>query len=95
MAPRWRAWQRISSGQDDITPIEVARGRIGVGANQLRLQRERLERLRPLFAQASSLLLHGIIVQSRTVPSMVVLVGDEQVPLDAEEDSGPEGVKEI
>src|SRR6266581_1725245 len=88
-------WQRISSGQDDITPIEVARGRIGVGANQLRLQRERLERLRPLFAQASSLLLHGIIVQSRTVPSMVVLVGDEQVPLDAEEDSGPEGVKEI
>jgi hypothetical protein len=88
-------WQQISSEPDDLPPIEVARGRASVGAHQLRLQRERLERLRPLFAQASSLLLHGIIVQSRTVPSMVVRVGDEEVPLDAEEDSDPEGVKEI
>lgn len=88
-------WQQLSSGPDDNTPIQGARGRAGVGANQLRLQRERLERLRPLLAQASSLLLHGIIVQSRTVPSMVVLVGGEKVPLDAEEDSGPEDIKEI
>ena len=53
---------------------------------QLRTQRERLERLRPLLAQGSASLLHGIIVQSRTIPSMVARVGDESLPLDAEED---------
>jgi len=45
-----------------------------------------LERLRPLLAQASASLLHGIIIQSRTVPSMAIRVGGEEVPLDAEED---------
>jgi len=53
---------------------------------QLKQQRERLEKLRPLLAQASASLLHGIIVQSRTVPSMAIRVGLEDVPLDAEED---------
>lgn len=49
-------------------------------------QRERLERLRPLLAQGSALLLRGIVIQSRTLPSMVIQIGDETVPLDAEED---------
>ena len=49
-------------------------------------QRELLERLRPLLSQAAASLLHGIIIQSRTVPSMVARVGTEEVPLDAEED---------
>ena len=53
---------------------------------QLQQQREYMERLRPLFAQASASLLHGIIAQSRTVPSMAVRIGPEEVPLDAEED---------
>ncbi len=55
-------------------------------SEQLLIQRERLERLRPLLAQASVSLLHGIIIQSRTVPSMAIRIGDELVPLDAEED---------
>ena len=55
-------------------------------AEQLRMQRERLQRLRPLLAQASASLMHGIIVQSRTVPSMVVSIHGETVPLDAEAD---------
>jgi ATP-dependent RNA helicase HelY len=59
-----------------------AKGRI----EQLSIQRERMERLRPLLAQAASSLLHGIIIQSRTVPSMAIRIGDELVPLDAEED---------
>lgn len=59
---------------------------------QLRIQRERLERLRTLLAQAASSLLHGIIVQSRTVPSMVAQVGNEEVPLDAEEDRDSQGL---
>ncbi|WP_376796230.1 DEAD/DEAH box helicase [Thermogemmatispora sp.] len=52
-------------------------------------QYERLTRLRPLFAQASALLMRGIILQSRTVPSMVARVDGEELPLDAEEDSDP------
>jgi superfamily II RNA helicase len=61
---------------------------------QLRLQRERLEKLRPLLAQAATSLLHGIIVQSRTVPSMAVQIGPEKVLLDAEEDRDPQGVSD-
>jgi hypothetical protein len=59
---------------------------------QLHIQRERLERLRTLLAQAASSLLHGIIVQSRTVPSMVAQVGNEEIPLDAEEDRDSHGL---
>ena len=59
---------------------------------QLHIQRERLERLRILLAQAASSLLHGIIVQSRTVPSMVAQVGNEEIPLDAEEDRDSQGL---
>ena len=58
-------------------------------AVQLRVYREHLERLRPLLAQASASLLRGIIIQSRTLPSMVARVGAEEVPLDAEEDIDP------
>jgi hypothetical protein len=53
---------------------------------QLRSQREHLERLRPLLAQGASSLMHGIIVQSRTIPSMVAQIAGETLPLDAEED---------
>jgi ATP-dependent RNA helicase HelY len=58
-------------------------------AEQLQAQRELLQRLRPLFSQAVAALLHGIIVQSRTVPSMVVRLGEQTLPLDAEEDRDP------
>ncbi len=61
---------------------------------QLRVQRESLERLRPLLAHASASLFHGIIVQSRTVPSMVARVGTEEVPLDAEEDRDAHGLND-
>src|SRR6266566_3554575 len=55
-------------------------------AEQLVIQRERMERLRPMLAQASTSLLRWIIVQSRTVPSMAISISDEEIPLDAEED---------
>ncbi|MGH2497105.1 MAG: DEAD/DEAH box helicase [Ktedonobacteraceae bacterium] len=64
-------------------------------AAQLRLYREHLERLRPILAQASISLLRGIIIQSRTLPSMVARVGDEEVPLDAEEDVDPQDVVDV
>ncbi len=59
-------------------------------AAQLQLYREHLERLRPMLAQASASLLRGIIIQSRTLPSMVARVGNEDIPLDAEEDIDPQ-----
>lgn len=61
-------------------------------SEQLLILRERLERLRPLLGQAISSLLHGIIVQSRTVPSMTAYVDNEEVPLDAEEDRDAQGL---
>jgi ATP-dependent RNA helicase HelY len=63
-------------------------------AIQLQTYRERLERLRPLLAQASVSLMRGIIIQSRTVPSMVAYVAGEELPLDAEEDTDPQDVIE-
>jgi ATP-dependent RNA helicase HelY len=59
---------------------------------QLLVQRERLEHLQPLLADASASLLRGIILQSRTVPSMVARVGTEVIPLDAEEDRDTRGL---
>src|SRR6266700_2171641 len=63
-------------------------------AIQLQTYRERLERLRPQLAQASASLMRGIIIQSRTVPSMVAYVAGEELPLDAEEDTDPQDVIE-
>ena len=61
---------------------------------QLNSQREHLERLRPLLGQASASLRHGIIIQSRTVPSMVATIGDVSIPLDAEEDRDAHGLND-
>jgi len=59
---------------------------------ELQQQRERLAALRPLFAQAASSLLRGIIIQSRMVPSMSVQIEDSVLPLDAEEDRDSTGL---
>ncbi|HVB75553.1 MAG TPA: DEAD/DEAH box helicase [Ktedonobacteraceae bacterium] len=58
-------------------------------AAQLQVYREYMERLRPMLAQAAASLLRGIIIQSRTLPSMVAQIDGEEVPLDAEEDLDP------
>jgi superfamily II RNA helicase len=60
----------------------------------LQTYRERLEHLRPLLAQASASLLRGIVIQSRTVPSMVAYVVGEELPLDSEADTDPQDVIE-
>ncbi len=82
-------WERPSPLlTEGRTSASYARTRI----QQLQIQRERLEHLRPLLAEASASLLRGIIVQSRTVPSMVASVGTEVIPLDAEEDRDARGL---
>ncbi len=84
-------WEQVTPVMMDGVMDERAVNR---RTEQLRQQRERLERIRPLLAQASSSLLRGIIIQSRTVPSMVARVGDETLPLDAEEDRDSQGLSD-
>lgn len=88
-------WEQVSLVMTDgvMNERNVA-GRTRERTLQLQTQRERLTKLRPLLAQSAQSLLRGIILQSRTVPSMVARVGDEEVPLDAEEDAEPDEMKE-
>src|SRR5438874_1513172 len=86
-------WEQASPVlTDGVVDDRTSAGRTRNRAEQLRTQREHMERLRPMLAQASSSLLRGIIIQSRTVPSMAAQVGDEELPLDAEEDLDPQDI---
>src|SRR2546421_669707 len=86
-------WEQASPVLTDVVVDERASaGRTRNRAEQLRTQREHMERLRPMLAQASSSLLRGIIIQSRTTPSMAAQVGGEELPLDAEEDLDPQDI---
>ncbi len=85
-------WEQTASSTSDESQANAHRKRTMRRANQLQVYRERLEHLRPLLAQASSSLLRGIIIQSRTVPSMVAYVEGEELPLDAEADTDPHDV---
>lgn len=76
-------WEQYSP---TLTEGVVSEAQVRKKIEELRSQREHLERLRPLLAQGSSALMHGIIVQSRTIPSMVTQIAGETLPLDAEED---------
>lgn len=67
----------------------AARQRAEQHAERLKIYRARLEHLRPLFAQASLALKRGIILQSRTVPSMIARVEEEEIPVDNAEDIDP------
>jgi ATP-dependent RNA helicase HelY len=80
-------WEQINPVlTDGLLSEQTTSARSQNHVDLLLRQRGRLDRLRPLIAQASASLLHGIIVQSRTVPSMVARLENEGVPLDAEED---------
>ncbi|HEV7236460.1 MAG TPA: hypothetical protein VGN15_09780, partial [Ktedonobacteraceae bacterium] len=86
-------WEHMSPLlTEGVVNERSAAGRARNYSEQMRIQRERMERLRPMLAQAAMALLHGIIVQSRTVPSMAVRLGSEEIPLDAEADSEPEDI---
>src|SRR6266513_1450466 len=86
-------WEQASPVlTDGVVDERTSAGRSRNRAEQLRTQREHMERLRPMLAQASSSLLRGIIIQSRTVPSMAAQIGGEELPLDAEEDLDPQDI---
>jgi ATP-dependent RNA helicase HelY len=84
----------IQESDTGESPLTTHKKQIRRRAIQLQTFRERLERLRPLLAQASASLMRGIIIQSRTIPSMVAYVAGEELPFDAEEDIDPQDVIE-
>lgn len=84
-----------ADGQPDQRS-HTARQRAEQHAERLKIYRTRLEHLRPLFAQAGLALKRGIILQSRTVPSMIARVEEEEIPVDNAEDIDPlDMVKEV
>ncbi|HLZ60963.1 MAG TPA: DEAD/DEAH box helicase, partial [Ktedonosporobacter sp.] len=63
------AWEQPSPVMTEgVVNEKTATSQTRKRVEQLQGQREHLEKLRPLLAQGSSSLLHGIIIQSRTVP---------------------------
>jgi superfamily II RNA helicase len=86
-------WEHASPLMTDGVIAEQSSAYTKNRVEQLQSQRVRLEHLRPLLAQAATSLLHGIIVQSRTIPSMVTTSTlTEVLPLDAEEDRDMQGL---
>ncbi len=71
-----RLWQ-TGEAQSEVERIR---------ALQIQAARASLEELRPRLGAAAKGLTRGIVLQSRTVPSMAVQVAEETVPLDMEED---------
>jgi superfamily II RNA helicase len=90
----WEPDQPVDGEPDQRS--HSARQRAEQHAERLKIYRARLERLRPLFAQAGLALKRGIILQSRTVPSMIARVEEEEIPVDNAEDIDPlDMVKEV
>lgn len=90
----WETQQAVSDESDARS--HATRQQDEQHAERLKIYRTRLELLRPLFAQASLALKRGIILQSRTVPSMIARVEEEAIPVDNAEDIDPlDMVKEI
>lgn len=88
-------WQPTRLAEHELKQLShVARRRAEEYATRLQMYRERLDRLRPLLAQAATILKRGIILQSRTVPSMIARVEEEEIPLDNAEDIEPLDVVE-
>src|SRR5581483_5158615 len=80
-------WEPIQFDSAELEHFShAARKRAEQHAERLSMYRARLEHLRPQFAQAIELLKRGIILQSRTVPSMIARVDEEELPVANAED---------
>jgi hypothetical protein len=81
-----RLWQPTIPAEDSS---HAATRKAQEYAERLQNYKARLEQLRPSLAQASTTLKRGIILQSRTVPSMIARVEEEEIPVDNTEDIDP------
>lgn len=85
-------WEQPTPSEEEEEPVQhshAERRKEQEHAERLQIYKTRLERLRPLLSQASLSLKRGIILQSRTVPSMIARVEEEEIPVDNSEDIDP------
>ncbi|HEU5382498.1 MAG TPA: DEAD/DEAH box helicase [Ktedonobacteraceae bacterium] len=83
-------WEAMVISEDELAGLSaIARRKATEYAERLQMYRARLDRLRPQLAQAATTLKRGIILQSRTVPSMIARVEEEEIPVDNAEDIDP------
>jgi len=85
-----RIWgpEALGEGEPDLRSHAAIR-KAQEHTERLTTYKTRLEHLRPLLAQAATTLKRGIILQSRTVPSMIARVEEEEIPVDNAEDIDP------
>lgn len=83
-------WEPVQFSEDEQARLSThARRKNEEYAARLQMYRTRLELLRPQLAQGGIILKRGIILQSRTVPSMIARVEEEEIPVDNAEDIDP------
>jgi superfamily II RNA helicase len=83
-------WEASQLSEEEAAQLShSARRRAQEHAERLQSYKQRLEHLRPLLGQAAQSLKRGIILQSRTVPSMIARVEEEALPVDNAEDVDP------
>lgn len=80
-------WESAQPTEDELQQRNRAeRRKAEEHTARLQMYRARLAALRPLLTQAASALKRGIILQSRTVPSMIARIDEEDIPVDNAED---------
>jgi hypothetical protein len=83
-------WETTLPSEEELQKLSIGtQRRAQEHAERLLGYKQRLEQLRPLLGQASQALKRGIILQSRTVPSMIARVDEEELPVDNAEDVDP------
>lgn len=88
-------WQANQPSEEESEQLNrAARRRIEERTARLQMYRARLEHVRPLLTQAATALKRGIILQSRTVPSMIARLDEDEIPVDHTEDIDPLDVVE-
>jgi ATP-dependent RNA helicase HelY len=88
----WQAAQPSEEEQGNMS--HAAQRKAEQHDARLQIYKARLEHLRPLLAQAGTTLKRGIILQSRTVPSMLAHMEDTEIPVDNAEDIDPLDIAE-
>lgn len=87
---RWRRNGALLSG--DVTSSRRMKHSVRMKEQQEQTSYAVLNNVRPLLARAVASLQHGLVQQSRTVPSMIAPHDQDSLPVDEEEDIDPQVV---
>ncbi len=91
-AKQFRA-NNVELFSENLTPSRRAKHHVRKQEQQVQASYAILSQLRPLLAQAVASLEHGLVLQSRTVPSMIAPIDEDILPIDEEEDVDPEVIQ--